>query len=76
MNSRPPLGHFAGLTAPGWPENILPPINAARAARGTELYKQRCQGCHLPAPNTAEFWSSAPLCFPLTLQASVTSTST
>ncbi len=52
------IGRFAGLTAPRWPQNILPPINQARAARGAELYRQRCQGCHLPAPDTPEFWSN------------------
>jgi mono/diheme cytochrome c family protein len=52
------VGHFEGLTAPRWPETILPPINRALAARGADLYRARCQGCHLPAPNTPEFWGS------------------
>jgi len=51
---------FTGLRAPRWPENILPwgPDHQELAARGAELYRLHCQGCHLPAPNTPEFWSS------------------
>jgi len=53
------LGRFGGLTAPRWPENILPPINRAQSLRGAALYRQHCQACHLPAPNTPEFWASS-----------------
>ena len=53
------MGRFGGLTAPAWPENILPRIDRARALHGADLYRQRCQGCHLPAPNTPEFWASS-----------------
>ena len=49
---------FSGLRSPVWPD-ALPPIDPARAARGAGLYKELCQGCHLPAPNTKEFWSGA-----------------
>lgn len=57
---RPPSAAtgFTGLRAPAWPENILPPIDRPLAARGAELYGRHCQGCHLPAPNTPEFWTS------------------
>lgn len=59
--NQPPtsLGRFAGLTAPRWPQNILPPIDQARAVRGAELYRQHCQGCHLPPPTTPDFWSNS-----------------
>ena len=39
---------FAGLRAPQWPAGLLPPIDAARRDRGAALYRQHCQGCHLP----------------------------
>ncbi len=41
---------FEGLRAPAWPDDVMPPIDRARAARGAELYRQHCQPCHLPAP--------------------------
>ncbi|MEA3043259.1 MAG: hypothetical protein QOH47_1097 [Sphingomonadales bacterium] len=50
---------FTGLRSPAWPENILPPIDRPLAARGAALYGRHCQGCHLPAPNTPEFWTSS-----------------
>jgi mono/diheme cytochrome c family protein len=49
---------FSGLRPPKWPENILPPIDKARAAQGAALYKQLCQSCHLPSVDSAEFWAS------------------
>ena len=51
---------FTGLRAPRWPETLLPwgPDHAALVARGAALYRQHCQGCHLPAPGTPEFWGS------------------
>ncbi len=48
---------FSGLLAPKWPEHILPPIDSARAAEGAALYQQHCQGCHLPATQSPEFWN-------------------
>ncbi|TMJ16600.1 MAG: hypothetical protein E6G94_03725 [Alphaproteobacteria bacterium] len=49
---------FTGLRAPAWPGNILPPVDAALAERGAGLYREmHCGGCHLPAPNTEEFWT-------------------
>jgi mono/diheme cytochrome c family protein len=47
---------FTGLRSPRWPERILPNIDESLAAQGADLYKARCQGCHLPAPGTDEFW--------------------
>lgn len=47
---------FGGLWAPKWPEAILGPIDKVKAEQGKALYGQYCQQCHLPAPNTAEFW--------------------
>ncbi|HEX8625148.1 MAG TPA: di-heme-cytochrome C peroxidase [Allosphingosinicella sp.] len=47
---------FTGLRSPRWPERILPRIDESLAAQGAALYKDRCQGCHLPAPGTDEFW--------------------
>jgi hypothetical protein len=44
---------FSGLQSPKWPADILPPINQTLAAKGAELYKDRCQGCHRP-PITSE----------------------
>lgn len=48
---------FTGLTSPAWPEQILGQIDRTLAAEGARLYADRCQGCHLPAPNTAAFWT-------------------
>jgi hypothetical protein len=53
-----PTQSFSGLRAPRWPEEILGRINPQYAARGAEIYRQRCQGCHLPAVNTPEFWAN------------------
>jgi len=53
-----PAGRFSGLRSPAWPAALLGPINADLATRGGTLYKEMCQGCHLPAPNTPEFWTS------------------
>jgi hypothetical protein len=47
---------FSGLLPPSWP-SVLPPIDPVRAAKGAGLYKELCQGCHLPPTNTAEFWT-------------------
>lgn len=51
-----PARAFSGLRSPSWPAE-LPPTDRARAAKGAVLYKELCQGCHLPAPDTAEFWT-------------------
>ena len=48
---------FNGLQSPRWPEQILGRIDAAKAAQGKELYDSHCKGCHLPAPDSDEFWS-------------------
>jgi hypothetical protein len=47
---------FSGLRSPSWPP-VLPPVDRVRAAKGAILYKELCQGCHLPAPDTKEFWT-------------------
>jgi len=49
---------FTGLRAPAWPD-ALPPIDRTRAEKGSALYQQLCQHCHLPAPNTTAFWTGA-----------------
>jgi mono/diheme cytochrome c family protein len=36
------------LTPPRWPEDLLGPIDQARAARGRQLYAQHCVDCHGP----------------------------
>ncbi len=45
-----PVG-FKGLESPQWPEEILGPIDQAKAARGRTLYQVHCQSCHLPPVN-------------------------
>jgi hypothetical protein len=49
---------FTGLQSPKWPDDILPKVDPALAAKGEVLYKQICQACHLPAVTTPEFWTS------------------
>jgi len=49
---------FTGLRSPAWPENLLGAIDRPLADRGAVLYRENCQSCHLPAPNTPEFWTS------------------
>ncbi|WP_207483975.1 di-heme-cytochrome C peroxidase [Arenibaculum pallidiluteum] len=51
-----PASGFSGLRAPGWPADILPPIDPVKAARGSGLYQELCAACHGPPPNTAAFW--------------------
>jgi hypothetical protein len=53
---KPPA--FRGLNSPKWPEDLLGAIDKPKAAAGAELYKRLCEGCHLPAPNTAEFFDA------------------
>ena len=38
---------FKGLTSPKWPD-VFPALDQDKVARGTELYEQHCQNCHLP----------------------------
>jgi len=49
---------FQGLKSPKWPEDILGKIDADLAAKGAVLYKEICQGCHLPPVTSKEFWES------------------
>lgn len=53
-----PARSFSGLRSPAWPQEILGRIDTDLAGRGAELYREVCQGCHLPAPNTDAFWTS------------------
>jgi hypothetical protein len=34
------------LASPVWPEDVLPPIDRTKAARGAELYRDHCASCH------------------------------
>jgi len=45
---------FTGLRPPSWPEQVLGPIDRAKAQNGAELYKRHCQGCHLPPLDSPE----------------------
>lgn len=47
---------FEGLHGPAWPD-ALPPIDAALAAQGRELYGKHCSGCHLPPLDSDAIWS-------------------
>lgn len=47
---------FDGILPPSWPE-AFPKIDTVLANKGQSLYKDHCQGCHLPAINDPEFWS-------------------
>lgn len=51
---------FKGLRAPEWPEDILGGIDPVKRAQGETLYRQLCQGCHLPPVNDPEgrFWAT------------------
>ena len=49
---------FTGLRSPQWPGRILPPIDKDLRDEGARLYREmRCSSCHLPAPDTDEFWN-------------------
>jgi hypothetical protein len=51
---------FTGLRSPAWPAEILGQagqINQQLVEDGAALYRENCQVCHLPAPNTPEFWA-------------------
>jgi hypothetical protein len=47
---------FSGLRTPSWPAS-MPAPDQILAAKGSALYQELCQGCHLPAANTAAFWT-------------------
>lgn len=50
------------LTPPRWPEHVLGAVDQAKAAKGGELFKQYCQGCHGPhVSDAARQQASAPL---------------
>jgi hypothetical protein len=40
-------GPLQGLAPPKWP-SVFPALDQQKVARGAELYKTNCQGCHLP----------------------------
>jgi mono/diheme cytochrome c family protein len=47
---------FTGLMSPKWPQDVLGPLDPAKAAVGRRLYVDHCQRCHLPPvddPNQA-----------------------
>ena len=50
---------FKGLRSPEWPQDLLGTIDEAKRQRGEKLYRQVCQGCHLPPVNdpSGRFWS-------------------
>jgi mono/diheme cytochrome c family protein len=51
---------FTGLRSPQWPARILPPIDKDLRDQGARLYREmHCSGCHLPAPNTDDFWNAS-----------------
>ena len=50
------------LKPPRWPEHILGTVDRDKAARGKELFEQRCRGCHGPhIAEPARAQASAPL---------------
>jgi hypothetical protein len=51
-----PKRKLEGLRSPAWPVE-LPAPDAVRARQGAGLYKELCQGCHLPPTDSAEFWA-------------------
>lgn len=55
--AEPPLQDraFGGLHAPQWPE-AFGKINQKLADQGAVIYKQRCQGCHLPPLSSDAIW--------------------
>lgn len=56
---QPDAAHgFRGLNSPKWPAQVLPPIDEGLAARGAQLYVDRCQGCHMAPITDAAFWTS------------------
>lgn len=55
----PPTKHkqFTGLQHPQWDEALLGPIDREKHGKGAVLYKEHCQGCHLPPMDSDAFWS-------------------
>ncbi|TXS90763.1 hypothetical protein FV139_17445 [Parahaliea maris] len=51
-----PEQRFNGLLSPPWPES-LPAVDRALAQTGAALYREHCEACHLPAPDSERFWS-------------------
>jgi mono/diheme cytochrome c family protein len=50
------------LAPPPWPEQILGPIDTAKAEQGGKLFEQYCRGCHGPhVSDAARQQASAPL---------------
>lgn len=47
---------FTGLNSPKWPDQILGPVDRDLAAAGAVLYKNHCEGCHLPPVSDSAFW--------------------
>jgi mono/diheme cytochrome c family protein len=45
---------FSGLKSPPWPGELLGAIDPAKAQKGSEPYKLRCQHCHLPPIRSPE----------------------
>jgi hypothetical protein len=45
---------FSGLSAPVWPESILGTIDQDKAHKGSIVYKQMCERCHLPSVHSPE----------------------
>jgi len=37
---------FYQLKSPQWPASVLGPLDAQRVARGAQIYRQQCGGCH------------------------------
>jgi hypothetical protein len=50
---------FKGLRAPKWPQDVLGTIDEAKRKQGEELYRDVCQGCHLPPVDdpSGRFWT-------------------
>jgi hypothetical protein len=50
---------FKGLRAPKWPQDVLGTIDETKRKRGEELYRDVCQGCHLPPVDdpSGRFWT-------------------
>lgn len=52
---------YKGLSSPKWP-SVFPPLDAAKVAKGEQLYRQHCAACHLPPTQDliADLGSAAP----------------
>lgn len=40
-------GPFQGLQSPKWPA-VFPPLDGEKVKKGEALYREHCQGCHMP----------------------------